>query len=394
MTTINLRPDEISFSRDPVVYGLHTDKPINTEGLTIEVSLFFCKGSENVFTSVYTQPCFPDSDGNVSFYPGEIINCLLTYLLPQLSSNDVVDMDSQVGRFYLEYREITSAAANPAWTSDGANIRNVIKGGTAYEQWKGGNFFSVYLASEKPFLTWQISGRLAADNERMYLYYLHTSAISAGVSAKVRVIYTDATENTVAKTVNIPAAKKFHVYQIPAGLQQLGIAAPAGKQIYCWEISVVTGNTILAAPFRYEADNRPQYDPVQLHYINSLGGMDSIRMLGTKEPSITRESAAAQTVNVGVNNNLVPPQMFTSSVDLSNTFTANTGFRGKNELMSVLDILASRGIFQEKMGRWQPLMLTSQKIALPKSSDDLFSLPLDFQEGFKNGSWTPAYKAL
>lgn len=394
MTTVNSRPDEICFSRDPIQYGLHTDLTTDTAGLTIEVALFFCEGAESVFTQIYKQPCYPNSDGNVTFYPGDIINSMLQYSLPDLAAADIVDRTSQVGRFYIEYREISMATPSPVWTSDSANIRSVIKGGTSYERWKGGNFFSVYLPSEKPFLTWQVSGRLAADTERMYLSYLHTSAVTAGVTAKVRVLYTDATETATAKTLAFPTIQKNHIYQLPTGLQQLAITAPAGKQIYCWEVTVSTASALLAGPFRYELDNRPAYNPLTLHYVNSQGGLDSIRMTGAAESAIVRTATVAERVTTGFNNNQVTAQLFASSIDLNTTISANTGFLGKTELLALLDILVSRGVYQEKAGRWQPLVLTSQKIALPSSIGDLFSLPLEFQEGYKNSNWTPTYKNL
>ncbi|MDR6565455.1 hypothetical protein [Chitinophaga ginsengisegetis] len=389
MLSITSRPGEICFSRDPIIYTFHTDLPSTTEGLMIEVAIYFCPGAGTDFTKVYTQPIYPDINGDMALYVGEIVNSMLTYSLPSLAVEAITDMNSQVGRFYIDYREITTATPTPAWLSDSASTCNVIKGGTSYERWQGGNFFSGYMTSAKPFLTWQTSGRLCGSVERMYLYYLHMTSVTSGVTVKVRVVYTDGTEASSQPLV-FPAGKKYHVYQIPSGPQQLALAAPAGKMIHYYEVSVMAGSTVLAAPFRYEIDNRPAYSPLQLNYINSLGGIDSIRLLGVSEPGISREAVIAERVTTGVNNSEVKARLLNSSISLTGTWTGNSGFVTKNEHDGYLDIFASRGIYRELSGRWLPLVLTSQKVPLPKSTDDLFSITVEFQAGFTNTSWTPA----
>ncbi|SKD10108.1 hypothetical protein SAMN05660461_6008 [Chitinophaga ginsengisegetis] len=388
MLLVTSRPGEICFSRDPIIYTFHTDQPLTTEGLMIEVAIYFCSGAGSDFTKIYTQPLYPDASGNMSLYAGDIINSLLTYSLPSLAAEAITDMDSQVGRFYVDYREITTATPAPAWLSDNGNIRNVIKGGTTYERWSGSNFFSGYLTTTKAFLTWQVSGRLCGSGERMYLYYLHMVAATSGISLKVRVVYTDATETTSQPLV-FPIGKKYHVYQIPTGVEQLALTAPTGKTIYYYEVSVMAGSTILAAPFRYEIDNRPSYNPIQLNYINSLGGMDSIRLLGVSEPGLSREAVITERVTNGTNNSQVMPRLLNSSINLTGIWTGNSGFVSRREYDGYLDIFASRGIYRVLSGRWLPLVLTSGKIPLPKSSDDLFSLTIEFQTGFNNISWTP-----
>ena len=388
MLSITSRPYEICFSTDPIIYTFHTDQPLTTEGLMIEVAIYFCPGAGSDFTRIYQQPLYPDADGNMAFYAGDLINSLLKYSLPSLVVEAITDMDSQAGRFYLDYREITTATPAPAWTSDNGSIRNVIKGGTAYERWAGSSFFSGYMAATKPFLTWQASGRLCGASERMYLYYLHMTSATSGINVKVRVVYTDATE-TISQPLVFPAGKLYHVYQIPTGIEQLSLSAPTGKTIYYYEVSVVAGSTVLAAPFRYEIDNRPAYKPIQLNYINSLGGVDSIRLLGVIEPVLSREAVIAERAQVGINNSDVNARLLNSSITLTGNWSGNSGFVSKNEYEGYLDIFSSRGIYRVLSGRWIPLVLTSGKTAMPKSTDDLFSLPVEFQTAFTNTSWTP-----
>src|SRR3954462_14537093 len=130
-------PFEVSWSRNQVRYGIHTDTALDTPSLMLELKLRYRSGNE-LFRDIVTQSLSPDENGNISLDVSFILDSLLTYQLPEVGVNTVQQITTQSGDFYIDYREITSTDANPTWVSTVDKVRKVIKGGLSYESWSGG----------------------------------------------------------------------------------------------------------------------------------------------------------------------------------------------------------------------------------------------------------------
>lgn len=389
MVVLILRPEVLSLSYNPVTYRLHTDIPINTAGLAIEVALYFA-GLDGEFSQVFFQPLYPNGDGYVTFQPQAILNAFLEYH-PPVPSNKVSLMAAQSGRFYLEYREVTTAAASGAWQSDADHVRYVIKGGLAYERWTP-TVFSAWLGAQKPFLTWQQSGRLCGKKETMFLYFLLAEAATS-LEARIRVVFSDLSEKETV--VLFPDHHQYGVYAIGTGIEQLGITEAAGKPIYFFEVSVWAENTVMAYPYRYFPDNRASYNTTQFNYVNSLGGCDSIRFLGTIESDFVRDlqlgGATPPIIREGAS---LYPQTTVQSVKTNTNFKGDVGFLGKKEQHYLLDLFTSRHVWEPRYGKWIPVVITSKSIPQPKSDDMLFSMPVEWQYGWDNNKFTPNFVSI
>ncbi len=303
-------------------------------------------------------------------------------------------MPQQVGMFYIDYREVTSITPDSEWNTDVGNARYVIKGGISHDRAQGGNYFSTYFQDYKPYLTWQLSGRLCGLMERMYLFMLMPRPANGTVNVHVTVVYTDGSQDN-SLSLQLPAgAGKYSVYAIPSGAQQLNISnIQPDKRLYFYEIYVEDASGVLANPFRYVIDYRNSYNKEYFNFTNSLGGMDSIRILGEIEPSVDRETESAQvtaTAN-GREGNQVIPMEFASTIILTNTFKGNAGFVGKKEQHYLTELFYSRSCWQIRFERWSPILITSKTLALAKSGDDLFSLPIEWEHGFQNSQFMPDF---
>lgn len=394
--TMQERPYEISWSKNQIRYVLQTDTALATEGLAIELRLYFKVFNGIVFEQVYSQPAYADANGIVEFYPQAILDAMLEYKLPTVILNTLERMDSQAGLFYLEYREVTTAVPDPAWISDQATTLYVLKGGLSTQRWQGGNYFVTYFQTYKPFLTWRISGGLCGLQERMYLYFLMPRAANGTVSVKVKVVYTDQAEDNSLSLQFPDVPAKYAMYAIPAGVAQLDLQSltPA-KRIYYYEISVEDAGGVLATAFRYLPDYRNSYNKTQFNFINSLGGMDSVRVLGEIETAHERETETAEITSAyNINENYVALHEFMSAVTVQEQFKGNAGFVGKKEQQGLSDLFYTRNVWEARFNRWWPVIITSKSYVWAKSTDDLYTVPLEWAYGFRNTQFTPDYSPV
>ena len=140
MITLLERPYQVCFSRNPVAYKLQTNTALSTQGLKIDVRLMFRRFGANDFIQQIAISLVPDSSGIAEIDFSKVLDSLVDYSLPAITTAVPERAFDQVGEFYVGYREITTAAPNPAWTTDSSTIR-VIKGGLPYEKWQGPNYF-------------------------------------------------------------------------------------------------------------------------------------------------------------------------------------------------------------------------------------------------------------
>src|SRR5207237_3038744 len=125
------------------------------------------------------------------------LHSVLEYQLPGFDAEEKKSwsVTKQTCLYYISYREITDADPDPDWIDN--EVRYAIKGGLDYFKWRGNNFFTNYfnLSDQKPFLTWQLNGRLAAYDERMYLLWLqiNDSIVSQYFNVRVTAHYADGT---------------------------------------------------------------------------------------------------------------------------------------------------------------------------------------------------------
>ena len=394
-TLIMERPYGINWSKNLVRYVLQTDTPLDTEGLQVEMQLMYKGAGDSVFYPLFEQPAYPDADGIITFYPAAILDAKLSFQLPDLDLITPQVLTGQVGQFYLHFREISALTPNPDWvTTEVANQLKVIKGGLSYERWQGPNYFVNYYAANRTFLTWQLSGRLAALTERMYLYFLMPRAANGTVRMKVRIRYTDDTENNTLQA-NFPVAPgQYDIAALNVGATELNLPAIVPeKQIWWFEISVEDNGGVLALAFRYYIDYRHTYNTTQFNFINSLGGMDSVRVLGEIESTIQREFELAQiTPTAGyLNDNSLAAQEFIQAVGLSRTYKGNVGFLQRKEAHYLTDLFASRQVYECRFGRWWPVLITAQEMPDPKSGEELITLPIEWKYGFTNTQFTPDF---
>lgn len=382
---IKRRPYETNWAGNPIVYGFFSEEAVHNNDIIFEIRVLlktFEVGA--AWNQLATIPLTPVS-GIATIDISSILNSQLSFIIPDFAGN-VTESKKQTGQFYVEYREYNNITGTVESfnTSESEYLRLVIKGGIHPYLWKGNNYWLNYFPGQKPFLTWQINGRLAALTERIYLAWFNTTNIPASkIRYNIVVTYTDSTTTTLA--VLLPGSRN-RVYYIATGATQLGlpILFPA-KNIWFWTIQV-QDITAPASPvniselFKYVNDQRNDYNLKTLLYRNSSGGLDSVRVRGVVETTITLDGADAETatpadwsfneplprVDKGIPNREMP------------SYKGDIGHLDKKEQDRLRDAFINREVWMELNGRLAPVKLITKQYKLNSTNDKRYSLSIEW----------------
>lgn len=390
MVQMTERPYEVCFSRNPVVYRFQTDAALDTPGLRIDVRMFHRKFGGSDFVQIFETSLVPDSAGRVSIDLRKTADSLIDYKLPAANSSVIESAFDHAGTVYVDFREVTTAAPSPAWESDLNDSRTVIKGGVPYQQWQGPKYFLNFPG----ILTWQKTGRNIGPTEKSWLTYLHLGINNQeNMAAKVNVYYTDGTSSLNAVTMTISGAvPKYGIYHIPTGSQLALKDLDDTKVIHYYTVRVVANTTNLTTEYKYIVDYRNTYSTTTLHWFNSLGGFDSVRLLGELNKKTVYERQFAEKL-IG-DDYYSTTQLATMQENIKTqeqeTYSGSVGLMDDPDMYDRLrDLMLSTRVWQLKFKRWRPVLITNTNVDLGNEADPVKDFPVEFTPGYANESYAP-----
>jgi hypothetical protein len=396
---INKRPNHYNFTGNPVRYELYSSAAAADPDIYFEIKIRFTPTNNIFFTDSLTIPVYPVS-GKATIDIKDILNSVLSFVVPVYDNTDTkkcTAADGQVGLFYIQFREVDPDAAAPAFDNSEypANVFVIVKGGISYLKFRGDNFWNNYFNGNNPFLTWQQSGRLAAYNEKMWLAFLNTSdlpswsvpeVVGPTLWAGVKVYYTDGTSSAI-QFHDTENPDKNEITLVPCGAIQWNLnALDPSKKIWYWEVGMYYTSapdgtkTLLNTPFKFYQDNRNDYNDVTLHYRNSLGGFDSVRVRGVIEKNIEYSFSQHDVT--------VDPEYYAGDKIAGRTkiavskesliYKGDIGYLGKEEQDRLRDMHLLREVWWKRDNKWHPVILLTGNQRLTGTDDQLFSMPLEF----------------
>jgi hypothetical protein len=384
--TLIKRPYPRNWSGNPVIYKFYSDDAKNDIDIIFEVRIVFKTAA---FSAAYVTlapiPLTP-VEGMAALDISQILHAQMDYTVPGLGGGFVTESTKQSGIFYIEYREynFNTSVAGPWITTEQLSTREIFKGGIHPFLWQANNYWLTYYNTRFPFLTWQKNGRLAGPDESLYLAWLNLFPTPNGnIQAFIRVTYIDGTSVDTNYLIN---GFSNRVYLLAAGIKQLNLTAlQPTKTIWYWTLTV-HDTTVPATPvalsetFKFHADFRKDYNHTVLHYRNSLGGLDSVRIRGVIETVVNLEGSDSETA-------AAPDWFYTTPLPRFDTslphrempmYKGDIGHLEKNEQDTLRDAFLNREIWMEKNGRWWPVKLLSKQYRLRATIDKRFTLPIEW----------------
>jgi hypothetical protein len=379
------RPNDKCWSGNPIHYQIYSAAAEADSTIVFEIMIMFKRNDAADYSEIITLPYNP-VQGTAKFDLDEVLEGLLEYETPGIPDDNEYASPTtcrkQTGKFYIKFREVTTAVPDPVWTtSESAFERFIIKGGISFQKWRGDNYWVNYFEPHKPFLTWQQSGRLASKNERMYLaWYNYTTYADSYLKMRRTAYFSDGTE--IVTDLNCPAAPD-EVILFPSGYGQLKLAdIDSTKRIHYWELQMWNINLGIAISekFRYYLDNRNDKNGVTLNYRNSLGGLDSARIRGVIVFDLDRKFESAEGI---VNHNYfegnhIDPRIKAANSTETLIYKGDIGYLNKEEQDRLRDTHFRRECWWEQEKKWLPVMILTGAQKLKASNDSLWSLPIEF----------------
>lgn len=390
MTTITERPHDLSFSENEIRYIFATDDA-TAPGCEVETEIHYLPADLSFDIKMITLSLIPEADGIIYFQIKSYLRSLLTPQMPDPAGSVLQPVSDQVKMYYIRFREKTAALPNPEWTDDIANKKTVLLGGVEQIKFRRNNFFANYLSETQKFLTWQPWGKRVFADQEHYLTFLLNADITI-FTVNVQTVFTDLSEVNISYTQPITSALsrlwRFKSGVIPLGLQQL---SPL-KKIYYYDVSVTSGATTLAAPYRFYIDYNTLYDFHDFHYTNSLGGIDTTRLQGQFNWNISVTNDDLEHINAKEDfRSAFPVSQFSQANALKrDTYKGDIGWSRNQMSQEVLiELLLSRAIFENVGGRWIRIMNLTKSQDLRNNNDKKWSFPLEWNYGYADSVFTP-----
>lgn len=358
----------------------YRDDPSTKPGLTflVEVWLEEAYGSEEFrqIGTVLEQPA--DRDGRTVFQVEELLDAYLDYHLPAVGQAVVSQATPLFRRFYLKYAEnYGEPVQRDATTVLTQNF--VLRGGLSRYEAVTRTYQDTYRPAVRPFLTWQPNDKPVYPDQPEFLYYLVDSAVTE-FELRLRVRYDDNStqERTVATQ---PGVARFEVYCLPAGFQQLGLADTQECHVVGWDLWVsATTGAVQTEVRRYQLDRRPVRQRRYLVYANSLGGMDTVAMVGEGQLDAEVSGEEVERSPVPFPDPLLGDQLVLDRT-LRPVLKLAGGVRENSAewLATLQELLLSRRVLLLSGPRWVPVVVKAQTTTIRKEGENVQTLEVTLQ---------------
>jgi hypothetical protein len=386
-TRVIERPPQFNFSKNEIRYIFQTDDLATQTNVYVQIQLYY---SLNFTTPVLlgTFNLQPLASGLTYFYANAYLDSLLQFDLP-VNGSPVTPATEQHLQTYVYFREINDANPAPVFiNTESSHIRTVIKGGIEKQKWSRDNFFVNYVATQKPFFTWQPNEKYVQYDEAVYLtVFLQDSTIS---TKALQVVAYDKTGHSVTSYSNLNGSNAF-LYHLNISPSFLGLA----NNLYCYQVAVVdqaAHTTYYTEQRQFYYDYRPLYITYDLLFMNSLGGVDTLRVRGDTTKSYNADYIDADGgLNVSDWSSTVKPaDRLQAGKYREDHFKADAGWCVDESAQDrLLELLMSPAIYMYKDSRYVPLIHITKSNDLRNASDKKFSFPLEWQIAINHEVFTP-----
>jgi len=281
---IKLSPPRHYFSENPVVLELQADnlptKPNLSFLCKVFVELEYMSGN---FIQVHAAEQPADDDGATVFDMQDVLSAYVNRSLPEMYQPGIVREDPLFKRFYFQSQE---KYGTPPVEDTAVQIDTfyVLLGGLSFEEYAEDTFFLTYLDVTKPFYTWQPVEKVVLPDQPEYLYFLVNDFLMTAFHVKIKLYFTDDTEEEHTLFSQTGGLNRFEVYSFPAGYHQLYLEGYSCEVLDRYDIWVENQDNILASETRTYILDYTNYRYRKFFlYLNSLGGCDTLACTGKAE---------------------------------------------------------------------------------------------------------------
>lgn len=261
--------------------------------------------------------------------------------------------------------------------------------GPDFASW-GNSFFNTHLPTTRQFLTWQPIEKTVAAHvlAEEYLYFLlNFTPLPTQIRLKAELLWADGREeNRQLLTLDRPSLNA--VVSVPAGVLQLGLNLPGLSGYRLWLTNEIDQRLSEVRTYRIDATYRPHQRWVL--FANSLGGFDTLRLLGEGTKATQTKRAVTEQDQFGATA-IDFASMRVVSVDADQTLTVSTGYFERDAatwLKYLTELMLTRATYLVTEKGHVPLLLTTTDLAGSADNSDLIARTLVFTRANKESNYS------
>lgn len=382
-------PGELNWSGNPISYTLacapygsyQQAQDIRLQ-VTIQVEDF---RATNVFRDIKTEVLTPGANGIINYDISSFTDPFLKYVIPPINTLATVLAESQSKKFRISWRPYINGELGVATATDPVIV---CKGGLPYD---GERTFDRWLPEDKKIIC------LNTD----HLMHPHSpffgSFLYMGVDVSLANIWCYRTVNSVdlLSKHGIPFdLKKGDIFFVPVTKladQSVGDVVDKIRLIFKED----DDTEIDEHSFFYEQNLGQRIS--DLIFVNSTGGLDSLRLFGEYGPSGSyQQSLISLAASSRVNKNSLPSKVSEGESSAIPMVSANTGFILEKDEDILKALMLHQMAFEIEFGRYKPIIVTKKTLSGPVSTDFIYSAQIEWREANEHryfsqlsmGGWT------
>lgn len=392
---INLlkKPYEVSLSGNPVPFTLAispygSSQQLQDIRVQVRILIEIAYGS-NIFSEVKNQSFYPTSDGLVTMEIQTILDPYLEYYTPAPNLLKPVEATEQRKRYKISWLLQQDGAVISGPSESG--IFYIIKSGLSYESWHPSEFFTTKILAQKKPLLFTATGEKCGAEESKWIFWIYPLDDNAAQTVTYTIYMSDGTSTSFSSAA--VSGGKWSVFCAPAGFNQsrMNVVVPAGLVAVNWSINVLSVGRVIVNEYFFEIDQRNFYDPKQLLYRNSIGGIETLRLRGQVDFAADYDRQLSQQTTAPSwykNMNLLPQNLDENSEELTSN-VGDTGFISKAACDKIRDLFLSKQKWELVSGKFWPINMVTKKAKFFSNKESLISTTVEWNAAFTNNFYTP-----
>lgn len=394
--TLLKKPHEISFTGNtiPFVFSI-SPYGINERSMNIKLSvrvLIESSYNSGIYTEIKNDSFIPNNSGIIQMDVSTILHPYLEYFMPRFDTPVLYNSDKQSKMYKINWTLTVDDSIVVAATD--SDVFTAVKGGIAMEHWHPHEFFTVNVITNKQPLHLPESGSLSTTNLPKWFYWIYPADDGKDQTVKIKAYYDDGSNSTYTFS-NTIIAGKWQVCCAPIGTDFIiDNLTSSGKLIVKYEIKVlVDTSTVIAQLLDLYIDYRKFYDTNVIVYRGSLGGLETIELLGAQDFEVDNTINIAQRVlpfSMHYNNALLGQSVQQSAFDIAK-YIGYTGYITKASLQKLRDLFISPEKWQiNETGKLIPIVIAGKNVKYFSSKDSVYSMSIEWIQAYQNQYYTPS----
>lgn len=371
------KPKAINWSGNPIEY-IFSFSPYGSvqaaQDIRLEVFIQVETGrNSNFFADCKRELLVPDKQGIVKIDISSITDGYLKYVIPDLDTLACKLCEGQSRKFKIKYRQYINNVPEASQQVTDAFV--VCKGGLMYDGVMA--IEGINSPSNSPFVPLTTLQQFQKE-QPMFITFLYLGEAVLNTPSFYWRLSEDG-DNWTYNSASFPFGLiKGDIFHMPLG--KMAMSAPSDFYIKM-RISFKNDADALISECEVDFKQRKHHTVADLLFVNSLGGLDALRLYGELSATNEYEQGIVQLSKTRRGEkDQYPRQLEETSASMKPTFSGNTGFVRKEDEEILQALYMNKMCFQVRGLRLMPVIISKKKLELKASMDFLYQAQIDWEE--------------